>query len=606
MDVLAHHPNPDHDIGPVLHTLRSLLAPFYTVQPVTSAVLASHPWARSCVLLVLLSSDGQEGCVKMAPKALLAMQSYVNNGGHVLALGFDASICRSRVPPGTLHFWDLGSSSSIALLRLILGGSPIAGQLVGNAGQPLSTGLGAPMSLPIAGTRVASWDVSTDTDAVAAVDVPIGRGSVCVWNIALSAMPTGSIQAVMKYSLTLFELSKFDEAAQVSTSDLPSVPTHPLPQFLLSPTSKPHIVEMILQSLGIQYKSSLEPVIFKDSKDIFRFHFATILDATEVVRFSREAAESPMDSPRDIIVLTPGCLPSREATPRFSPEKFFAELEQSHSASSDGSNWKLGEALFYGEAVTSTQTLLERNLRLLSALPPPIVSVASFQLAGRGRGSNTWLSPEGCLQFSVHIRVSLSAFPASRLVFVQYLFGLAVVGACRDARALGGDRGARVRLKWPNDIYLELGGSARKAGGILVNTSFTGSQVDLIIGCGINVSTPSPMASLSMLVHEDELPSAETMLALILGKFDGIWKTFVERGGSWAPFEDAYLDAWMHSDQLVTVTTVSPARQVRIMGITPDHGLLRTIPETGAAGYIDLQPNGNSFDLMEGLIKAKT
>ena len=71
----------------------------------------------------------------------------------------------------------------------------------------------------------------------------------------------------------------------------------------------------------------------------------------------------------------------------------------------------------------------------------------------------------------------------------------------------------------------------------------------------------------------------------------------------------------IHSDQLVTLTTVNPPVPVRIMGITHDHGLLRTIPERtgwnmnarhGAdSGYIDLQPDGNSFDIMLGLIKAK-
>jgi biotin--protein ligase len=71
----------------------------------------------------------------------------------------------------------------------------------------------------------------------------------------------------------------------------------------------------------------------------------------------------------------------------------------------------------------------------------------------------------------------------------------------------------------------------------------------------------------------------------------------------------------LHSDQLVTLTTVDPPIPVRIVGITHDHGLLRTIPErTGWStsarhglqdGYIDLQPDGNSFDIMMGLIKAK-
>ena len=58
----------------------------------------------------------------------------------------------------------------------------------------------------------------------------------------------------------------------------------------------------------------------------------------------------------------------------------------------------------------------------------------------------------------------------------------------------------------------------------------------------------------------------------------------------------------------MTLTTVTPPREVRIVGITPDHGLLRTVAELGQDGgteYIDLQPDGNSFDLLAGLIQTK-
>lgn len=83
--------------------------------------------------------------------------------------------------------------------------------------------------------------------------------------------------------------------------------------------------------------------------------------------------------------------------------------------------------------------------------------------------------------------MSLSALPASKLVFVQYLFGLAVVEACREDAVLG-KWGVSVRLKWPNDLYAVVGGGEgvrKKIGGILVNTSFSSGQVDIVIGaCG--------------------------------------------------------------------------------------------------------------------------
>ena len=64
----------------------------------------------------------------------------------------------------------------------------------------------------------------------------------------------------------------------------------------------------------------------------------------------------------------------------------------------------------------------------------------------------------------------------------------------------------------------------------------------------------------------------------------------------------------------MTLTTTTPHQAVRIVGITPDYGLLRTLPERtgyghgsgdGGAGWIDLMPDGNSFDIMAGLIKPK-
>ena len=79
------------------------------------------------------------------------------------------------------------------------------------------------------------------------------------------------------------------------------------------------------------------------------------------------------------------------------------------------------------------------------------------------------------------------------------------------------------------------------------------------------------------------------------------------------------------SNEIVEVTTVTPPQQVKIVGITPDFGLLRTLPigQNGPGGYagqgyagyagshqstpfVDLQPDGNSFDIMAGLITSKS
>lgn len=86
---------------------------------------------------------------------------------------------------------------------------------------------------------------------------------------------------------------------------------------------------------------------------------------------------------------------------------------------------------------------------------------------------------------SLTLRVSLTEFPASKLVFVQYLFALAVAEACRTENILGGTDGQKVRLKWPNDLYVAIGPSKedlRKIGGVLVSTNFFAGKVDIVIG----------------------------------------------------------------------------------------------------------------------------
>ena len=94
-----------------------------------------------------------------------------------------------------------------------------------------------------------------------------------------------------------------------------------------------------------------------------------------------------------------------------------------------------------------------------------------------------WLSPAGCLQFSLALRAPLAALPAARVVFVQYLFALAVAEACRTDTVLGAEAGARVRIKWPNDLYaVTREGERKKIGGILVNTSFGAGNVELVVG----------------------------------------------------------------------------------------------------------------------------
>jgi biotin--protein ligase len=223
----------------------------------------------------------------------------------------------------------------------------------------------------------------------------------------------------------------------------------------------------------------------------------------------------------------------------------------------------------------SPSALANRNDGFLACLPDGTVCAASHQVAGRGRGGNAWISSAGCLQFSLVLR--LPQAEAARIVFVQYLVGLAVVEAITAQPGL--DK-LGIRLKWPNDVYADFGDQApgqryRKIGGILINSSFRDgvfslvagalqlaclspfSQLSLTVkflsGCGVNVSNPRPTTSVNELLHglrragvcERQQPfRCEEVLALIMNRLNEMWPKFRQHG--FAPFIDDYLKHWIH------------------------------------------------------------
>lgn len=87
---------------------------------------------------------------------------------------------------------------------------------------------------------------------------------------------------------------------------------------------------------------------------------------------------------------------------------------------------------------------------MLRRLPNGFTATATVQVAGRGRGTNVWVSPAGSLMFSTVIRHPMSLMPTAPVVFIQYLAAIAIVEGIKNY-----DKGFQkmpVKLKWPNDI----------------------------------------------------------------------------------------------------------------------------------------------------------
>nr|WP_318385189.1 bifunctional biotin--[acetyl-CoA-carboxylase] ligase/biotin operon repressor BirA [uncultured Enterobacter sp.] len=122
---------------------------------------------------------------------------------------------------------------------------------------------------------------------------------------------------------------------------------------------------------------------------------------------------------------------------------------------------------------STNQYLLDRIDQLKSG----DACVAEYQQAGRGRRGRKWFSPFGAnLYLSMFWR--LEQGPAAA-IGLSLVIGIVMAEVLHD---LGADQ---VRVKWPNDLYLQ----DRKLAGILVElTGKTGDAANIVIGAGINLA----------------------------------------------------------------------------------------------------------------------
>ena len=110
-------------------------------------------------------------------------------------------------------------------------------------------------------------------------------------------------------------------------------------------------------------------------------------------------------------------------------------------------------------------------LRRRGELFAPAIVLTGHQMAGRGRGTNTWWSGPGGITVTFAIAANDAIAPHQ----VPLLAGLAVRNAAAE---LTGD--AAIQLKWPNDLLFE----GKKLAGLLCERL---ERMDLI-GLGLNVN----------------------------------------------------------------------------------------------------------------------
>ncbi len=105
----------------------------------------------------------------------------------------------------------------------------------------------------------------------------------------------------------------------------------------------------------------------------------------------------------------------------------------------------------------------------------PLICIAEYQTKGHGRRGNHWISSYGR---DISLSVAWSVPPGYRVTGVESLVIALALAETLTRIGLSG-----VKLKWPNDIYV----NGKKIAGILLEQVINNGRTILIVGVGLNL-----------------------------------------------------------------------------------------------------------------------
>ncbi|RZF46937.1 hypothetical protein LSTR_LSTR011768 [Laodelphax striatellus] len=271
----------------------------------------------------------------------------------------------------------------------------------------------------------------------------------------------------------------------------------------------------------------------------------------------------------------------------FSERLFFEELRTR----------RLGRLGVFCKVMTSSMHVVDTRL------VDGFIVVPRSLTRGVGRGENVWLSPDGCALFSLQIHVTSESQFQGRLGFLQHCVTLAAV-LC--VRALPGCQQLIVNLKWPNDIYAD---KTMKIGGAIASSIVSSRDAVCNLGVGVNLFNRLPTTCINDMIDALNARNGSRVQHLTLEKFVAILLNQFEQlidmveAGRIDEVIELYYKHWLHSGSKVTVQTADGREeQVTIVGIDKC-GFLKVVGANNR--QFSVHPDGNSFDMMSGLIAPK-
>lgn len=633
-------------------SLRVQLLPHYAVVPVTSQALINDPWQSKTALLVMPGGMDLPFCKELNGEGNRRISKWVRAGGKYLGFCAGGYYAASRVEfmvgsamevlgPRELQFFDgIARGTAFPGFNYESSEGALACRVQTNEGETAHFYHGGAVFVDaenVGGVEVLARymdPVSVAGGDAAIVLCTVGNGKAlltgthpefCAWHLKPQAGQAPSdvvdtLKANEPQRLLFLRNSLLKLGLRVN----------PEPQTVaaVTPVYVTSNCDGATRLLYEKIKHDAEIVnlcYLEDANDTFRV-VRQLLDINVPHGDAVGSVESAESAVKELCFLD--AIPPKTLTPSFDLSMYYAHLQRL----AQGKRTTFGNTLAYGEVVTSTNTLLDRNPQLLLLMPQGFAITAGTQVAGRGRGGNAWVNPRGVMAALVVVRVE----GTHSAVLFQYLAGLALVELILqyDSVQPGAGMGYEelpVRIKWPNDLYIlkpehfddddNTNATTEndeqryaKVSGALVNTQFVAGKMTLVWGGGVNVDNPAPTTSLNQVLAklnehrgkrgQQPLPPyhIEKLLAQYLYTLDGFFQVFSHSG--LRPFLPLYYKRWLHSDQKVTVIQDGERRQCVIKGITPEYGLL-VAEDIKTRESLELQPDGNSFDIFKGLVYKK-
>ena len=241
----------------------------------------------------------------------------------------------------------------------------------------------------------------------------------------------------------------------------------------------------------------------------------------------------------------------------------------------------LGQVVIHSEVINSTFDILEGPM-----VYNGLVVIADQQIKGRGRGSNTWISPLGCSLTSFQIQFNVDSKQGQKATLLGHLVSLAVVTSVGTVP---------LKVKWPNDIYY----SNIKMGGVLILSNVSKDVMVVNVGLGFNLDNSKPTLCLNEILSDGKM-SRETFFAQVFNTIEK-YLTCLETDEGLVHLLELYHKHWLHQDQVVSVIQEGQSTQERgVVKCIDEFGYIVVQMDDGTS--LSLRPDTNRFDMMQNLI----